>query len=215
VTYLFLFLTILSEAQFSTLITSIVTILVTLITYIIAPYAIEHAKKYISKPNEIDAIRQELNIKKPVHDKLESIKTIVNCDKIWIANFHNGGNYLNSARSMKKFTMNYEICNADIVKTSDYFKETHIHLYYKFISKIFESSHLFIDFLNMESQRYELDVLDKFYPIKTAYVFPIYSIDDKILGMMAIEFINEHKVLERNQLEYILGDVGSIGAHLS
>lgn len=213
-TYLFILL--LTDIQFSTILTTLVSIFIAILTYVIAPYVTEHAKKIFGKKEDTtkDAVLLELEACKIVYDKLDSIKNSVNCDKIWIEQFHNGSNYLYNAKSMQKFSMKFESADVGIVKTQEMYQNIPIHLYYRYISEIVKNTFLFIDFQNADSPKYDMDALINIYPIKTMYSFPIYSIDDKLLGILGIEFITHHKELERQQLEYILGDVGAIGGIL-
>jgi hypothetical protein len=207
-------LLILTPELITTVIATLGTVVVSILTYVIAPYIVEHAKKRFSSNSndDVDIVIKELEGSKVVYDKLESIKNIVNCDKIWIAQFHNGANYLYNAKSMQKFSVKFETCDVGVAQTKEFYQNLPIHLYYRFISAIVENSFLFIDFQDTDAPKYDMDRLRDFYPIKSMYAFPIYSIDDKLIGLLVLEYVNNHSILERKQLDYLLGDIGALGS---
>ena len=190
-------------------ITSIISIFV---TYIVAPYISEHAKKLFSKSP--DKVKVELLGAGKVYNKLTSIMTNVDCDKIWIKQFHNGANFLYNSKSMKKFSMTYEQSNCGIQPTREGWQNVPIHLYYKYITEVINNSFLSIDFTRLETPKYDMEGLSQIYGIKTLYSFPIYSIDDELLGILGLEFINSTKELNQETIHDLLSDTGAIGGIL-
>lgn len=190
-------------------ITSIISIFV---TYIVAPYISEHAKKLFNKSP--DKVKDELLGAEKVYNKLTTIMSDVGCDKIWIKQFHNGANFLYNSKSMQKFSMIFEQTNCGIQKTQEGYQNIPIHLYYKYITQVINNSFLAIDFTRLETPKYDMEGLSQIYGIKTLYSFPIYSIDDNLLGILGLEFINNSKELSQTEIHDLLGDAGSIGGIL-
>ena len=52
--------------------------------------------------------RQSLEIQERINTSLNSLQSKFNLDRLWIAQFHNGGNFYPGNKSMKKMSMTFE-----------------------------------------------------------------------------------------------------------
>lgn len=208
-----MFTTIISLLLKPEVIVALTSIFVACVTYIVSPYISEHAKKLFNKvPDKVKIGTEEAG---RIYNKLDIISNRIGCDKIWISEFHNGGNSLYNAKSIKKFTMMYEHCNCSIPSTKEFFKDEPIQRYYSYINQIINEPFLSIDFTRLESPKYDMGVISYLYGIKKLYSFPIYSVDDILLGILGVEFIETPTEMNQDMVQDLIGDAGALGVLLS
>ena len=83
------------------------SVLIALITALLGPIAILWVKKKLTKPN--DEIEIELVSTEKITTEIEEVLKKLDADRVWITQFHNGGNFLHSNKSMQKFSVVYEV----------------------------------------------------------------------------------------------------------
>ena len=80
------------------------SILVAFITGVIGPIAILYIKHLLNRRKiKPDMVRETLRVSELVTHKIESIREEFNADRVWITQFHNGGNFYPTGKSMAKF----------------------------------------------------------------------------------------------------------------
>ena len=67
----------------------------------------------------------------------------------------------------------------------------------------------------MESPKYDMGVISYLYGIKKLYSFPIYSVDDILLGILGVEFIETPTEMNQDMVQDLIGDAGALGVLLS
>ena len=72
------------------------------------------AKKYLATKKRPDLIADTVNNANMIHDQLDKMLIEFEANRIWIAQFHNGGHYYSSGVSIKKFSIFYEVVSAGI-----------------------------------------------------------------------------------------------------
>ena len=94
-----------------------VSIIVAFITGVLGPVLLLFIKnKLEKKPEKPDMVLETLKVSELVTTKLDSIKDELRSDRVWVAQFHNGGNFYPTGKSMAKFSIIYESC---LLYTSD------------------------------------------------------------------------------------------------
>ena len=83
-----------------------VTVLVAFITALIGPVCVEWAKNKFGK--KTDVVVEAIRINGEVDHQLDLIMEEIKCDRIWVAQFHNGGHFYPTGKSIKKFSIFYE-----------------------------------------------------------------------------------------------------------
>jgi hypothetical protein len=89
--------------------TGIITVIVAFITAVIGPIALEWVKNRLhkkdKKPSELTAA---IEFNERIDNQLDIIMDELECDRVWIAQFHNGGHFYPTGRSIQKFSIFYE-----------------------------------------------------------------------------------------------------------
>lgn len=70
----------------------IVAIITAVTTSIIGPIAV-HYVKILTAPKKKDPLSESIEVNQTINLKLENIKTQSQSDRVWLVQFHNGGNF--------------------------------------------------------------------------------------------------------------------------
>jgi hypothetical protein len=103
------------------------SVLVALITALFGPVAILWVKKKLSKTK--DDVITELHSTEKVTTEIEEVLNTLSGDRVWITQFHNGGHFLHSNKSIQKFSVVYEVDGPGILPVSTIFTNIPISLY--------------------------------------------------------------------------------------
>ena len=82
--------------------TSILTIATALITALIGPIVVELVKNKF-KNSKRDILGESIYVNEKVDKQLELLMSELQCDRICISQFHNGGHFYPTGKSIKKF----------------------------------------------------------------------------------------------------------------
>ena len=100
----------------------ITTIAVALITAVFGPIAVAWARTKFEKKNVKTPMAEALETSKLINDQLENLMNDLGCDRVWIAQFHNGGNFYPTGKSIQKFSICYELVNINTPRVQQTFQ---------------------------------------------------------------------------------------------
>jgi len=77
------------------------TVTVAFITGVIGPIAVLYIKYLLDKRKEKpDMVMDTLRVSESINQKIDHIKDEFKADRVWISQFHNGGNFYPTGRSI-------------------------------------------------------------------------------------------------------------------
>ena len=92
---------------------SIAAIIIAFISGVIGPIAVMYIKHLLEKKKpKPDMVKEALQVSELITSKIEHIKEEFKCDRVWITQFHNGGHFYPTGKSMAKFSIIYETVNS-------------------------------------------------------------------------------------------------------
>lgn len=196
---------------------TLTTIIVALITAVFGPVAVEWTKKKLNKPPKKDDILQEaIEYNDLVIKQIESLMEHLNCSRIWISQFHNGGHFYPTGKSIQKFSTFYEkISPQSKVSKSIQPLLTNIpvSIFPRPLTKLKQNGEFqIIDF--SKDENYGLDVIANEYKIKSLYVVTLTDLDDKFIGMIHISYDKTHELTHEEWI-FLRQKVGVIGSLLT
>ena len=103
------------------------SVLVALITALFGPVVLLWVKKKLTKPKD-EMVIELFSIEK-ITTEIEEVLIKLDGDRVWITQFHNGGHFLHSNKSMQKFSVVYEVDGPGILPVSTVFTNIPISLY--------------------------------------------------------------------------------------
>jgi len=164
------------------LITSIASVIVALIGAGYFKRYTDKQKETFSKSKLMEQIRKD----EIVHLALRDLRRKYNCDRIYIWQFHNGGNFYTSA-PMQKTSVTYERCSDGLERKSERFQNTIISTITSYIK----------DVLNLEMFYYEVkDMPDiairsvcQSYGTQSHAGAPIYDDKEHLIGILSMDWV--------------------------
>ena len=91
----------------------LIPVLIALITSVLGPILMEWAKAKFKKKSA-DPMPDAIKYNEQIEHQLDIILDELECDQIFIAQFHNGGHFYPTGKSIQKFSIFYEVLNPNI-----------------------------------------------------------------------------------------------------
>ena len=192
----------------------IIPVLVAFITAVLGPLAMEWAKaKFKSKPKK-SPIQEALEMNELVDHQLDLMLETIECDRVWIIQFHNGGHFYPTGKSIQKFSMFYEKITPNTSSIQHTFQNIPVSLFPKSLGKIYKDGELAIPTFT-EGETYDLEAISKDLGTKSFYAVGLYSLDDHLIGVMGIGYYNKEHKLTKDEWIFVRQKVGVIGTLLT
>jgi hypothetical protein len=192
----------------------ITTIMVALITAVVGPIIVNWVKLRMEKKDTSAPMRDALETSTLIDNQLEQVMEELECDRIWIAQFHNGGYFYPTGRSIQKFSIFYEKCTPETPNIQNTFQNIPVSLFPRVLSKVYKDNELSINDVDSEEDTYGLEHLTTQFGTKSICMIGLHSLDNHLIGVLAISFQTPHHI-NREEWIYIRQKVGVIGTLLS
>jgi len=191
------------------------TILTAFITAVLGPVIVEWIKsKFFNRKTDI--LGESIYNDEKIDHQLELIMKELNCDRICIAQFHNGGHFYPTGKSIKKFSIFYEQTTDKATSIKETFQNIPVSLFPKVFSYLYKDGEL-----NIPSCKYNdvdcglFQVNGKDYKTKSIYMLAIYDLDDNFVGSLTISYYGEEHNLSLDEWILLRQKVGAIGTILT
>jgi hypothetical protein len=194
------------------MITTVTTIAVALITAVVGPIAVEWAKKKFNKKSKTTPMYDALEVSNLIDSQLEHLLEEINCDRIWVAQFHNGGYFYPTGRSIQKFSIFYEKLSIGTLAIQQTYQNIPVSLFPKVLSKIHDESELEVE--NVNDNNCGLEFFTTHYKTSSICMIGLYSLNDHLIGVMGVSFKEPHK-LNKEEWITLRQKSGVIGTLLS
>jgi hypothetical protein len=192
----------------------ITTIIVALITAVVGPIVVNWVKLRMEKKDTSTPMRDALETSTLIDTQLEQVMEELECDRIWIAQFHNGGYFYPTGRSIQKFSIFYEKCTPETPNIQTTFQNIPVSLFPRVLSKVYKDNELSIDDVTSEEDTYGLEYLTTQFGTKSICMVGLHSLDNHLIGVLAISYQTKHHI-DKDEWIYIRQKVGVIGTLLS
>ena len=191
------------------------TILVALITAVIGPAVVEWVKAKLKKEeNKESSVKEAIDLNTLVDNQLDHLMDELGCDRIWIGQFHNGGHFYPTGKSIQKFSIFYEKLTPNTSTIQHVFQQIPVSLFPKALSKLYKDGELAI--VNYSSdETYDLGMFSKDYGTKSFYMLAIDDLDEHFIGVMGISFNDKEHKLSKDEWIFIRQKIGAIGSLLT
>ena len=190
------------------------TILVALITAVVGPIIVNWVKLKMEKKSISTPMSDALETSTLVDTQLETIMNELECDRVWIAQFHNGGYFYPTGRSIQKFSIFYEKCTPETLNIQQIFQNIPVSLFPRVLSKVYKDNELSVSNIQETEDTYGLEYFTNQCSTKSICIIGLHSLDDHLIGIMGISFKDAHH-LEKDEWIFIRQKVGVVGTLLS
>jgi hypothetical protein len=165
-----------------------------------------------------DVVKENISSVSLISDELEEIRDEFNGDRVWIAQFHNGGNFYPTGKSIQKFSIFYEVTKAGVSSVAHTFNNIPCSLYPKAFDHMLngEQKGIFIpDYKDPKVATYGLKEAAQSVGTKSSFLVPLFTLDEKYIGTIGIDYVTKKKKLTKEQWEHYQIKAGRIAGYLS
>ena len=193
-----------------------VSIIVAFITGVLGPILLLFIKNKLEKKQEKpDMVLETLKVSELVMTKLDHIKEEFKSDRVWITQFHNGGTFYPSGKSIQKFSIFYEVLTLGTESTKMIFQNIPVSLFSRSTNYLLEHTHLAIpDYKNEEIATLGLKYTASETNTKSGYYFAIKNIDGKFIGILGLDYCKKKVMLNDEQITTLDIEAGIISGYL-
>jgi hypothetical protein len=186
------------------------------ITGIFGPISVILIKNYLDKnKKKPDMVQEALHVSELVNQKIEHIKEEFNADRVWVTQFHNGGNFYPTGKSMTKFSIIYESVGIGISSVQSNFYNIPVNLFSKSINQLYQNDVIEIpDYKDDTIATYGLKYIAEESGCKSGYLFAIKTIDEKFIGTLGIDFTKRKTKLDMESINHLQVHASSLGGVL-
>jgi hypothetical protein len=193
-----------------------VSIIVAFITGVLGPLLLLFIKNRLDKKAEKpDMVLETLKVSELVMTKLDHIKEEYKGDRVWVAQFHNGGNFYPTGKSMAKFSIIYESVAPSVSSIQGNFHNIPVNLFSRSINQLLEHDTIEIpDFKDDTVATFGLKYIAEDTGCKSGYLFAIKCIEGRFIGMLGIDYTKKKTKLNEETVTQLLVQSTSIGGVL-
>lgn len=191
-------------------------IIVAFITGVLGPISVILIKKYLdSKKEKPDMVRETLRESEQVLTKLDKIKDEMHCDRVWICQFHNGGHFYPTGKSMTKFSMIYEVVGLGANSIQSQFQNIPVNLFSRSINHLLENDTIEIrDYKDETVATYGLKYVAEDTGCKSGYLFAIKTIEGKYIATLGLDYTKKVTELSIEDVHHVSNYAASLGGVL-
>ena len=190
-------------------------IVIAFITGVIGPILVLYIKNKLDKKEKPDMVKETLRVAELITNKIEHIKEEFHADRVWVTQFHNGGNFYPTGKSMAKFSVMYETVNPGVGSIQTNFHNIPVNLFSKSINQLLNNDSIEIsDFKDETIPTFGLKYIAEDTNCKSGYLFAIKTIDDKFIGTLGLDYTKRKTKLDIESINHLQLHAASIGGVL-
>lgn len=190
-----------------------VPIIVAFITAVLGPVAMTWARTFFSKKQKESPVGEAIKFNQKVDEQLCAILETIGADRIWIAQFHNGGHFYPTGKSIQKFSIFYESITPGTISVKETFQNIPVSIFPKPLAEIYKEGSLsIVDYKTDET--YGLEPYAVQYRTKSLYMFGIYNLDEELIGLMTIAYCKRKHSMDDSEAWYVKEKAAGIGSVL-
>ena len=191
-------------------------IVIAFISGVVGPIGVLYLKHLLDKRKvKPDMVKDTLRVSELVTTKIEHIKDEFKADRVWITQFHNGGNFYPTGKSMAKFSIMYETVNPGISSVQSNFHNIPVNLFSKSINELLSNESIEIsDYKDETIATFGLKYIAEDTGCKSGYLFAIKTIDDKFIGCLGLDYTKRKTKLDEESIKHLQVYATSLGGVL-
>ena len=191
-------------------------VIIAFITGVLGPITLLYVKNILNKRKvKPDMVTETLKVSELITTKIDHIKEEFKSDRVWVTQFHNGGHFYPTGKSMAKFSVIYESVNIGVGSIQSGFQNIPVNLFSKSINQLLENDVIEVsDFKDETIATYGLKYAAEESGCKSCYLFSVKTIDGKFIGTLGLDFTKRKTSLDIESINRLLVHATSIGGVL-
>lgn len=191
------------------------SVAVAFLTGVAGPILILFVRHYLFRKKKPDLVIDAVEHSKLITDKIDELKGEVEADRIWVAQFHNGGHFYPTGKSIAKFSIFYETVQVGVSSIQSNFQNIPVNLFSKSINELLENDRIEIaDFKDDATPTFGLKYIAEESRCKSGYLFAIKTIDGKYIGILGLDFTKRKTKLSEDTINHLSNQAFALGGVL-
>lgn len=190
---------------------ALIALIVALITSIFGPIIVDWFKKEFFNKKDEDPVKEAIKFGEKIEQQITHIMENVGCNRIWISQFHNGGYFYPTGKSIQKFSIFYERTLEDIHPIKEVYQNIPVSLFPKLLSKLYHDGEVYFD----QGESNDLFSLSKDNKSVFSYNTAISDLENRFIGILSMSFDRKKEDLTEEEWDFIKEKSGVIGTILS
>jgi hypothetical protein len=179
------------------------------IVVLVTRYTIERRKK------KTDMVQEALETSEKVLAKMEHIRDEFHADRVWVSQFHNGGHFYPTGKSIAKFSVVYEVVSAGATSIQTNFQNIPVSLFSRFINQLLENDIIEVpDFKDETIATWGLKYIAEESGTRSEYIFAVKNIEGKFIAIMGIDYTKRKTKLGMEDINHLANHATAIGGVL-
>ena len=163
-----------------------------------------------------DMVTDALEVGEQVTTRLDQIKEDYEADRVWISQFHNGGHFYPTGKSIAKFSIFYETVSPSAPSLQLTLKNIPVALFSKSFNELLTGGAIAIsDFEDETIATFGLKYFASEYGTKSQYLFAIKNFEGKFIAIMGVDYTKEKHRLKVKEIEDLIHTSIALGGVLS
>lgn len=186
------------------------------VTGVLGPLSVIWLKNFLDKrKKKPDMVMDTLRVSELVTTRIEHIKDEFKADRVWITQFHNGGNFYPTGKSMAKFSVMYETVDIGVNSIQTNFHNIPVNLFSKSINQLLLNDVIEIpDFKDDNVATYGLKYIAEDTGCRSEYLFSIKTIDGRFIGTLGLDYTKRKTKLDMESINHLQVHASSLGGVL-
>ncbi len=189
--------------------------IIALITAVLGPIVVHYVQVLTKKNEKKDSIKDSLKTNVLIENKIDEIREEYDADRVWVSQFHNGGNFYPTGKSIQKFSMFYESVSLDTISIKFNFQNIPVSLFSRSIHHLSEEDKISIPDVQTQEDYHGLKFIAEENKCKSTYQFAIKTISGKFIGIVGLEYTKEKKQLTEDEINKLMFHATTIGGVLN
>lgn len=195
---------------------SFTSIAIAFITGVLGPVLIIIIKNRLDKAKpKPDMVTDALRIGELVMARLDHIREEFKADRVWVTQFHNGGHFYPTGKSIAKFSVIYETVSANTASIQGNLQNIPVNLFTRSMNQLLDADVIEIgDYKDDKIATYGLKYVAEESGCKSGYLFAIKTIDDKFIGVLGLDYTKKKTKLDIESINHLAVHASSLGGSI-
>ena len=191
-------------------------IIVAFLTGTAGPVIVMVVRSYLEKRSKArDMVIDAVEVGNLISTKIDHIREEMRADRVWVSQFHNGGHFYPTGKSIAKFSIFYETVGTGVNSVQSNFQNIPVNLFSKSVNKLSEDDIIQIaDYKDDEIATYGLKYIAQDTGCKSGYLFAIKTIDGKFIGTLGLDYTKRKTRLGDDDIQHLINHATAIGGVL-
>jgi len=192
----------------------LIPIIIALITSVFGPVLLEWAKSKFKRKSQPDPMPDAIKYNEQIEHQLDVILSELDCDQIYIAQFHNGGHFYPTGKSIQKFSVFYEVTTPNVTSIKGVYQNIPVSLFNKPLAELYDKGEILVEDIETDLT-YGLETFCVDNKYKSCYLLSLTDLDERIIGVMGIYYIHKKHKIVKDEWIFVRQKIGAIGNIMS